>query len=177
MVSSLRGALQVVSGGFVNLWRNHQPVVLAFGVGVVLYSMGWCTGIRHAGRDVIHERIKVLTKEVKVADSIFVHDTVVATKLRTKYDSIRVRDTVTRNDTVFVPRAVADGTIQACTLALQDCVHVRALNDSLKVQILKIGKPSLLSHCGIGPSASLIESGGTVHAGIGLSATCLLWHL
>lgn len=69
---------------------------------------------------------------VKVRVSVVYRtDTLQLVRWRTHWDSVRVRDTVWVDSVVYVPRDVADSTIAACTLALRDCDHIRAVNDSL----------------------------------------------
>lgn len=64
-------------------------------------------------------------------------DTVRLWRAVTRYDSTRVTDTLVRVDSVthetvvYVPRAVADTAIRACTLALRTCEQRVAAADSL----------------------------------------------
>jgi len=143
-------------------------------VGIVLIASALFAGAwwerRQGARE---EKVKVLTHEVKVLDSIFVHDTVTAYRTQIRYDHTRITDTLAFHDTVWVPRAVADNAINACTEALHDCGRLRIVNDSLRK--LSGKKPGFFSRCGVGPGGSVIVTrDGIVRAGVGISAVCLV---
>lgn len=85
----------------------------------------------------VHNELKEAKSRVDsllvIADSIAKlrrERVVVAYKTKRIYDTVRVRDTLVRNDTVFIPREVADQAVETCTDALKTCeVEVGALRE------------------------------------------------
>ena len=71
---------------------------------------------------IVAERIRL--------DTVYRTDTVRLWRAKTVYDTARIRDTVVRNDTVFIPRTVADAAVEACTAALATCEQRVAIADS-----------------------------------------------
>lgn len=61
---------------------------------------------------------RLLAQEAKV-DTVFVHDSAVLTRWRTRFDT--TRDTLTVHDTTYIVKAVADSAINACYVTLADC--------------------------------------------------------
>ena len=57
----------------------------------------------------------------RARDTVYVRDTVRLWRSVTAYDTARITDTLTRNDTVFVPRAVADAALAACLATVLTC--------------------------------------------------------
>jgi hypothetical protein len=58
-------------------------------------------------------------------------DTVYRQKWLPRWDTVRTRETVTLNDTVYVPFAVADSTVMACTMALDACQRLGIQQDTV----------------------------------------------
>lgn len=120
------------------------------------------------------EKVTILVHEVKVLDSIFVHDTLKASVAKAHYDTARVRDTLWYHDTLWVPRKTADSAVNSCTQALHDCGRLRIVNDSLTK--LSGKKPGFFSRCGVGPGGGLIVThDGVVHGGAGIFGDCHVW--
>lgn len=65
-----------------------------------------------------------------ILDTTYLTDTVVRRVARTRYDTVRVTDTIVRNDTVFVPRAVADSAVATCERVIVSCEARLAISDS-----------------------------------------------
>lgn len=66
---------------------------------------------------------------IVLRDTIYRTDTVRLWRTLAHYDSIRVTDTVTRNDTVFVPRIVADEAVASCRATVLTCEQRVAARD------------------------------------------------
>jgi hypothetical protein len=164
--------LKVILADIESLVNSFKTVLLVIVLVALTFWVARCTAAKDA---VVQERITTLTHEVKVATPVYITDTVIAYKARTRYDSARVTDTVMRHDSVFVLRSVADTAINACTVALHDCEHIRLLNDSLTKQLVK-QKPGFWSHlgCTAGP-AILAKRDGTVVAGVGATCGWRIW--
>ena len=103
------------------------------------------------------KREAIAAKIVAHTDSVFVHDTTVLRRVIVKYDSVRTSDTVIvprttagGRDTVivFIPRSVADSTVNACTDVLHSCTLRVKAADSLNlilrahVNLLESQQPS-----------------------------------
>lgn len=92
--------------------------------------------------------IRTLRDTVRVRDVEYRRDTVRLTRWRERWDSVRVTDTVAVAKIVYVPRAVADSTIQACYSVLRSCevrvaardTLIRALESSLRAE--RASRPS-----------------------------------
>lgn len=86
-----------------------------------------------------------LAKAQRKVDTIYLRDTLRLRFRRIEWDTVRVRDTIVRNDTVFVPRAVADSVISACTSALRTCEQRAQLwadrYANLELQVAAMPKP------------------------------------
>ncbi len=137
----------------------------------LMFWVGRCTAARDA---VVREHVTTLTHEVKVLTPVYIRDTVVAHQTKVRYDSVRVLDTVVRNDTVFIPRVVADGAVKACTQALHDCDRLRLVNDSL-VTYLGKEKRGLKDRVGVFVGPVAVYSAGVVHAGVGIGVGIKVW--
>lgn len=74
-----------------------------------------------------------IVREVVRAESVFVHDTVRLTRLLTRWDTVRVTDTIVVNGIVYVPRIVVDSIVEACRPLPTSCeTLVTAVRDSAK---------------------------------------------
>lgn len=73
-------------------------------------------------------------REVVVAESVFVRDTVRLRSILTRYDTVRVRDTIVVDNIVYVPRIVVDSVVAACRETVDSCERlVNAVRDSARV--------------------------------------------
>ena len=115
---------------------------------LILAGVGLCRDrdARIAADAVQEERIEIAESRAAAfeqaaayRDTVFVTDTIRLTKLVTAYETVRVRDTAVRNDTVFVAREVADAAIAACEQAINSCVATleaeRAVSTNLRDQL------------------------------------------
>lgn len=144
-------------------------------VGIVGLGLMFWVGRCEGGKDaVVREHVVTLSHEVKVLVPVYLRDTVIAHDTKVRYDSLRVSDTVVRNDTVFVPRVIADGTINACTQALHDCERLRVVNDSL-VHFLGKQKAGFKDRVGVFVGPVAVYSAGTIHAGVGVGVGIKVW--
>lgn len=64
-------------------------------------------------------------------DTAYRSDTIRLWRAKMVYDTARVTDTVMRNDTVFVPRLIADSAVVACVMSLATCERRVAMSDSV----------------------------------------------
>lgn len=96
-------------------WALVAALVLAYG----------CeqrkVGLAQAGEREARRVLDSLAHVARARDTVYVRDTVRLWRTVTAYDTARVTDTLTRNDTVFVPRAVADAAITACVATVLTC--------------------------------------------------------
>jgi hypothetical protein len=87
---------------------------------------------RAEGRgEVVQARVDTLTQVVRVTDTVYRRDTLRLRVAVTQWDSIRVTDTLVREQVVYVPRAAADTVLAACRLVLRSCEARVAARDSL----------------------------------------------
>ena len=90
-------------------------------------------GVALAERDSARAANRRAAARVTAAMLHYRRDTIRLTKAVTRYDTALVRDTLVRNDTVFVPRAAADAAVNACLTVKVSCEEVQAaLRDSAK---------------------------------------------
>lgn len=168
----LSDALKALVGTVESFVASFKTALLVIVLVALALWVGRCSAARAA---VTQERINVLTHTIKVDVPVYIHDTIIATRTRTLYDSARIVDTVSRNDTVYVRRDVADTAINACARALHDCEHIRLLNDSLTKQIAK-QRPTFWSKVGISVGPSIVAArDGTVVWGVGATLGYKIW--
>lgn len=164
--------LKVILADIEALIGSFKTALLFIVAVALMFWVGRCTAAKDA---VIAERISVLTHTVKVSLPVYIHDTVTAYRTRTRYDSLRLTDTVTRHDSTFVYRPLADTAVHACTQALHDCEHIRLLNDSLTTQLAK-QKPGFWSRWGCVPGPGILSTTtGKVSVGIGITCGPRIW--
>lgn len=144
-------------------WKMVIAVVLAL---VIVFYAGRCSAAKAA---VIQEKVATLTHEVKVLTPVYVHDTVIAHRTKVVYDSLTPLIAMTVHDTVWVPKAIADTAINACTQALHDCDHLRVMNDSL-LALTKQQKAGFKDRIGVFVGPTVTYTGGQFKAGIGVGA-------
>jgi len=75
--------------------------------------------------------VQILRETVHHYDTTYITDTIRLRVAVTRWDSIVTRDTLTRNDTVFVPRDEAVAVMSACQQALMTCERRVIARDSL----------------------------------------------
>lgn len=97
-------------------------------------------------------RVDTLVKEAARLDTVWKVKTLRYTSAMTRYDSVRVTDTIVRNDTVFIPRAAADSTVLACRSVISTCEAQKA-NLSARLAVAE----SAMAHRDIKP---LLMAGG-----------------
>jgi hypothetical protein len=100
-------------------------VVLVIAFGAVVYWIGRTHGREHAIAGLTYTT-DTLTIQYAKLDTMFVTRTVRKDSILTRWDTVRLRDTLTRNDTVFVPRAQADTALASCTAVLETCEQQKA---------------------------------------------------
>lgn len=99
---------------------------------VVLGLAGYGYQQRKIGR-MEAERVTLLAKNDSLAkvqakvDTIYARQTRTLEKVLTVYDTVRVTETIVRNDTVFIPRIVADRAIEACRQTVLSCDESRRI--------------------------------------------------
>lgn len=109
--------------------KNAPWLILCLVLAIVGYGLG-----RYTRAQNLREYIYVtdtLRQEVVRLDTVFASRLRVLDSTRTVWDTVRVRDTLVRNDTVFVPRDIADATLLACTETLTTCEQQKAALRSL----------------------------------------------
>ena len=132
---------------------------------------GYHRGHRDAERTHLDARVDTLVLTVQKLDTVWRDSVKIATKWRTKYDTVRVRDTlvVVRNDSVivYIPRVVADSTINACFAVVRSCERAGMAKDTLITALQK----QVLAHK---PKLSDRLRDGSIGAVVGAMAA-LLW--
>lgn len=88
-------------------------------------------GVLTAERDRARAESDSLRRAVRTADRTYTRDTVRLWRRVAVYDSVRLTDTLVRNDTVFVPRTVADNAVNACKATVLSCEVRVAKRDAL----------------------------------------------
>ena len=81
-------------------------------------------------RAALQARVDSLAVVQARVDTVYRADTVRLWRTLTHYDSVRTTDTLTRNDTVFVHRAVADDAVAACRVTVRTCEERVAVRDA-----------------------------------------------
>lgn len=111
-----------------------RPAILLFAsltlVGLVLYDT-YQRGLTAGRMESVTERVRVLRETVTVRDSVYRVDTIRLRVARTHWDTVRIRDTITIDSTIYVPLAPADSVIQACFAVVRSCGAVRLAQDSV----------------------------------------------
>jgi len=113
--------------------KDRPLILLALLAGVVVYALTDAYSRGHADgmADGASSRVRAYTHIVRKVDTMYVRDTVRFARWRDRWDSVRVTDTVTVRDVVYVPRDVADSTISACRLVIASCESRVAARDTL----------------------------------------------
>jgi hypothetical protein len=116
-------------------------------LGVALVTVGLLVGLGLAASRVVRgglARLTTVADTLAVAqarvDTVYVDRVRTLTRTLTRWDTVRVTDTVVVNGVVYVPRIVADSAIDACRQVVVSCdarVAIRdarlAVVDSLRV--------------------------------------------
>jgi hypothetical protein len=88
-------------------------------------------GARQARLAQLAARVETLEVIAARVDTIYRDSVRTATKWRDRWDTVRVRDTITVDSVVYVPLAPAESTITACFAALRSCDRALAAKDTL----------------------------------------------
>jgi hypothetical protein len=100
------------------------------------------------------QRAFAATRTDRLRDTVHHYDTVyrdslrIATRWQTRWDTVKLRDTVTIENTVYVPLAPAESTINACSAALRSCGRAGLAKDTLiaaqaeELSALRLVKPA-----------------------------------
>jgi hypothetical protein len=129
------------------------------------------------------DSIAVLDAKADGTQTIYVRDTVHATRWRTRYDTLALTDTIVRDSIVYVNKQLADSVIGACSLALNSCGKAlqaeQDLTDAWKARALlaetkrKTSWRDRFGLCtGYGVSAS---PGGAFSHGVQLGVCARVW--
>jgi hypothetical protein len=106
-------------------------------------------GARKARLERLTAQIETLEVRVEKLDTVFRDSVRYATKWRTRWDTVKATDTITRDSVVYVRLAPAESTINACFAALRSCERAGVAKDTLiraqaeKISALESAKPSL----------------------------------
>lgn len=94
---------------------------LLLGVLVLGVLGGAFVGSRMGQKTSYQLRVDTLVKESVRLDTLWRERKVRYTAKMAAYDTVRMTDTVVRNDTVFIPREVADSAISSCRAVVMTC--------------------------------------------------------
>lgn len=94
---------------------------LLLGVLVLGVLGGVLVGNRMRQKTSYQVRVDTLVKEAVRLDTLWRERKVRYTAKMATYDTVRMTDTVVRNDTVFIPREVADSAISSCRAVVTTC--------------------------------------------------------
>lgn len=72
------------------------------------------------------QRVDTLVKESVRLDTVYRTRTMRLKTTLAWYDTVRMTDTLVRNDTVFIPRAAADSAVSTCRAVVQTCDEQKA---------------------------------------------------
>lgn len=90
-------------------------------------------------------RVETLRVEAARADTVYRDSLRIAVRVRERWDTVRTRDTVRLNDTLYVPLAAADSAVSSCFAAVRACGRAGAAKDSviaaLDARIAAMPKP------------------------------------
>jgi hypothetical protein len=87
---------------------------------------GYAAGRQNAPPANYQARVDTLIREYATLDTVWRTRKIRYDSVQSVYDTVRVRDTIVRNDTVFVPRAVADEAVRACQAVVETCEAQKA---------------------------------------------------
>jgi hypothetical protein len=96
-------------------------VLVVCGIG-----LGAFMGHRRTPPTTYQVRVDTLVRESARLDTVYRTRKVRYDSIMAKYDTVRMTDTVMVNDTVYIPRAVADSAITACRLVVTTCEAQKA---------------------------------------------------
>lgn len=98
---------------------------------IVALAAGYVAGQRAGVDDWQGRAVDTLVVERARMDTAYQYDTIRLWRAKRVYDTVRVADTVMRNDTVFIPRAIADSVVDACHVTVSACERRLAIGDSI----------------------------------------------
>lgn len=152
---------------------NRTLALLLALVAAVSYAL-WDShsrGVAEGRAAVLAERVAPLVHRVRVTDTLYLRDTLRFTRWRERWDSVRITDTVTIAEVVYVPRADADSVLSACYAVLRSCEARVAARDTL-IQSLKA---ALKAEQSAGPSRVRVVLDRAAWAAVGLGAGAVLF--
>jgi len=92
-------------------------------------------------------------------DTVYATDTIRLWRAKMVYDTARITDTLMRNDTVFIPRMVADSAVAACYATVATCEARVGISDSIagfwRDSVHRMPPPIKVSHI-VGVTAIVI---------------------
>jgi hypothetical protein len=106
-------------------------------------------GARLARVEQLTAQIETLEVRTQKLDTIWRDSVRYATQWQTRWDTVRVQDTVTIDSVVYVPLAPAESTINSCYAALRSCARASLAKDTLiraqanQITALQDMRPSL----------------------------------
>ena len=122
----------------------------AIGLAIIALLVGYAlhearqTGRAEGRAEVAAREVLVKSRAVAKADTIYRDSLKVLTRWKTRWDSIRVTDTIViTRDTgrvVYVPRAAADSALNVCYAVVRSCDRAGVAKDSL-IASLRAGIP------------------------------------
>lgn len=117
--------------------KGLRDLAIAIGLLVAVGAVGYCHGAGHdagALASAYDDASSQMRDSARALDTVYLRDTVVMSRLITRYETSRVTDTIVRNDTVYVRRDVADSAIAGCQTVVLSCeARVRVLSQSLAI--------------------------------------------
>jgi len=120
----------------VHRYKFHLLTILAVLVGMVgLYQYGRSEGVSEGRAYELALQSTRATANVARVDTLYKRDTIRLWRTVAQYDSIRVTDTIAvvraESTVVYIPRPVADATINQCVLTLRTCEQGLRARDTL----------------------------------------------
>ena len=100
------------------------------GLIAIAAACGYVAG-RRAIDTVASGVLDTLTEERARLDTVYARDTIRLWRAKMVYDTARITDTLVRNDTVFIPRMVADSAVASCIAAVATCEARAEVSDSI----------------------------------------------
>lgn len=114
--------------------HREGTVILRLWLASVVLTVVYTALVYHLGRT--HERNQRIanyqhtTDTLRVAyaklDTVYLRRVMYRDSIMTEWDTVRLRDTLVRNDTVYVPRDRADSAIAACSAVTETCEQQKA---------------------------------------------------
>lgn len=102
--------------------RYFLAILLAIGI----FSSGYAMAKRSPAQLAYKIRVDTLMRETVRLDTVWRSSKAKYAEALTKYDTVRMMNTVVKNDTVFIPRPVADSIVVACRAVVSVCESQKA---------------------------------------------------